>query len=98
MRVSDDRLHAKLLGHLDDGAVPLLPIRLWVILECQPGHVPLLQRKADSDAAPLSDQSMETSARSANLEKPELLIYAESIRFPFTLSGLRVSLSKLNTK
>lgn len=42
--VPDHRLHAKLLRHLDDGAVPLLPVRLRVELKGQPGHVPLLWR------------------------------------------------------
>lgn len=41
--ISDNGLHSKLLGHLDDGPIPLFPIRLWVIFKCQSGHFPLLQ-------------------------------------------------------
>lgn len=45
--VTNNGLHSKLLSHLDDGTVPFLPIRLWVILKCQPGHFPLLQRDGE---------------------------------------------------
>lgn len=45
--VSDNGLHSKLLCHLDDGSIPLLPVRLWVIFKRQPGHFPLLQRERE---------------------------------------------------
>ena len=43
MRVLHPRLHAELGGHLDDGAVPLLPVGLRVVLEREAGDVPLLR-------------------------------------------------------
>jgi len=41
--VSDTGLHAVLVGHLDDGGVALAAVGLRVMLEGQPGDVPLLE-------------------------------------------------------